>query len=134
MERQNPLARAHRHAGELCAIDHAGSANPESALTQTEKAFEASNPTMKALVSSTGPLAIADRTARRRAEKALSELSAEAALLFSNLKAGREIDADSAGRQLGSYVAEAAANLGQVEAYRLVRESAPEGGNGDVVS
>jgi hypothetical protein len=103
--------------------------------TQAERAFEASNPTMKAITPrSTDALDVAERTARRRAEKALSELAAEAALLFSKLKNGHEIDADSAGRLLGAHLTEATANLGGVEAYRLVRESRPEGGNGDVVS
>lgn len=86
------------------------------------------------LTGSTDPLGIAERTVRRRAHKALVNLAGEAALLASKLNHDGEIDADSAGRQLGSYMAEAAANLGQVEAYRLVRKSAPEGGNGDVVS
>lgn len=62
------------------------------------------------------------------------DLSGEAALLFQKLSQGGEIDADAAGRLLGSYVAEATANLGAVEAYRTIRESASGGGNGNANS
>ena len=83
---------------------------------------------------STDPIDVADRTARRRASKALSALSNEAALLQFKLEGGVEIDADAAGRLLGTYLAEATANLGAIEAFLAVRELAAERGNGDVVS
>lgn len=75
-------------------------------------------------------VAAALRAAERRAKKALSELAGEAAVLFSKLNDGREIDADSAGRLLHGYASDATANLALIEAFRVVRESAPEGGNG----
>jgi len=83
---------------------------------------------------STDPIDIADRTARRRALKALTALAEEATRLGAKLAIDAEIDADSAGRLLGTHMAEATANLGAIEAFRAVRDLASEGGNPDADS
>jgi hypothetical protein len=74
-------------------------------------------------------VAAALRAADRRARKALTDLAGEAAILFSKLQNSREIDADAAGRLLHGYASDATANLALIEAFRVVRESASEGGN-----
>jgi len=82
----------------------------------------------------TDPFAMEDKIARRRAVKALDDLAGAAAGLKFKLDQGREIDARSAGRLLNTHAAEATAELGAIEAYKLVRDSRPEGGNANADS
>lgn len=65
---------------------------------------------------------VAGQTARRRAIAALNGLEDYAAQMHQKVSAGMEIDAESAGRTMGSYLADAIANMSVLEAFRDMRE------------
>lgn len=65
---------------------------------------------------------VAERTALRRALKALDALESYAAEMTRKVTADMEIDAESAGRTMGSYLADAIANMSTLEVFRDMRE------------